>query len=862
MATAKKNKNKSKPLSKSNSKVKKSTSKKAKPPVKKTAKTVKKTKPKKIISKASLKVKAKSVKSQPKAQKSKMKTVSKKTKSVSKAVVKTKIKAKAKAINKKPVKKAVVKKPVVKAKTKAKAAPVKKAVVKKAKPVKPVKLPKKIAKPEPAKKVAKTSLEEKTFRKEVQAPVAIEKEIVAIPPSKISEEELKKPDDAFDRSAQAVKNMIKKGKEQGYVTLDEINAALPQDKINSDLIEDTMAALNEMGISVIESEDDESAAKNTENADDAAEGLNEEESGNVSAEAGRSDDPVRLYLREMGAVELLSREGEIAIAKRIEAGQEMMIGGICESPLTIQAILGWIDALNKGEILLRDVIDLEATNGGTDASVFNESGASDGGANADADQDFDLSDNDEKADSSDSDFDEQENMSFAMLEEKLRPQVMETFEKISKLYGKLYKLQTARILAAKNGADVKIDKKFEKVKHEVMDQVRTVRFNNSRLEQLVQHLYSLNKRLVGVEGRIMRLALDAGVSREDFLARWVGAELNSQWLDDVFNGKLKEASKAAAKSAKSKKTEKVENKDDAEQPFVAPNLKAWTKFTEKYGLETERLRTEISSICDEAGLPLVDFKRIVMTVQRGERESNKAKKEMVEANLRLVISIAKKYTNRGLQFLDLIQEGNIGLMKAVEKFEYRRGYKFSTYATWWIRQAITRSIADQARTIRIPVHMIETINKLVRTNRQMLHEIGREPTPEELVEKLHMPLEKIRKVMKIAKEPISLETPVGDEEDSHLGDFIEDKNAVQPLESAIQGNLRETTTRVLSTLTAREERVLRMRFGIGMNTDHTLEEVGQQFSVTRERIRQIEAKALRKLKHPSRSRKLRSFIDT
>ncbi|MCL2474367.1 MAG: RNA polymerase sigma factor RpoD, partial [Alphaproteobacteria bacterium] len=393
MATAKKNKNKSKPLSKSNSKVKKSTSKKAKPPVKKTAKTVKKTKPKKIISKASLKVKAKSVKSQPKAQKSKMKTVSKKTKSVSKAVVKTKIKAKAKAINKKPVKKAVVKKPVVKAKTKAKAAPVKKAVVKKAKPVKPVKLPKKIAKPEPAKKVAKTSLEEKTFRKEVQAPVAIEKEIVAIPPSKISEEELKKPDDAFDRSAQAVKNMIKKGKEQGYVTLDEINAALPQDKINSDLIEDTMAALNEMGISVIESEDDESAAKNTENADDAAEGLNEEESGNVSAEAGRSDDPVRLYLREMGAVELLSREGEIAIAKRIEAGQEMMIGGICESPLTIQAILGWIDALNKGEILLRDVIDLEATNGGTDASVFNESGASDGGANADADQDFDLSDN-------------------------------------------------------------------------------------------------------------------------------------------------------------------------------------------------------------------------------------------------------------------------------------------------------------------------------------------------------------------------------------------------------------------------------------------------------------------------------------
>ncbi len=582
---------------------------------------------------------------------------------------------------------------------------------------------------------------------------------------------------------------------------------------------------------------------------------------------------MRLYLREMGSVELLSREGEIAIAKRIEAGREMMIGGICESPLTIQAILGWHDALNEGKMLLRDIIDLEATYGGGPSSEAEMLGE---GESASVEEP-----GEEKPEGAEGegDFDsegDEENLSLSMLEEKLKPQVMETFDKIASTYGRLFRLQTQRHAAIQKGEtpSPQSNRKFEQVKEELVDLVRTVRLNNHRLEQLVQQLYTLNRRLLGIEGRIMRLATDSGLKRDDFLARYTGHELNRNWLEDVFNPKPapKKASGSTGllssllggKKGKGKEKDKLPETRPTEpgpKP-VPPNVKAWTKFVEKHESEVDRLRAEIASICDEAGLPLGEFKRIVMTVQKGERESNRAKKEMVEANLRLVISIAKKYTNRGLQFLDLIQEGNIGLMKAVEKFEYRRGYKFSTYATWWIRQAITRSIADQARTIRIPVHMIETINKLVRTSRQMLHEIGREPTPEELAEKLHMPLEKVRKVLKIAKEPISLETPIGDEEDSHLGDFIEDKNAVQPLDSAILGNLRETTTRVLATLTAREERVLRMRFGIGMNTDHTLEEVGQQFSVTRERIRQIEAKALRKLKHPSRSRKLRSFLDT
>ncbi|MGE4351633.1 MAG: RNA polymerase sigma factor RpoD [Bdellovibrionales bacterium] len=693
-------------------------------------------------------------------------------------------------------------------------------------------------------------------REETPKPVAVKDAPKKSAAAETSNDEEKEEAPVIDTGPDAVKKMIAKGKERGFVTVDEINAVLPQDKINSDLIEDTMAMLSEMGINVVD--DDDAATKDSDDTDSDDEG----KEGNVSAEVGRTDDPVRLYLREMGTVELLSREGEIAIAKRIEAGREMMIGGICESPLTIQAILGWHDALNEGKMLLRDIIDLEATYGG---GPNNEDDMMEEGNNAedsDMDEENDEDKSDEEGDSEgeyDSDNDE-ENLSLSVLEEKLKPQVMETFDRIASTYAKLFRLQTQRHTTLQKGEEITAasNRKFEQIKDELVDLVRTVRLNNHRLEQLVQQLYTLNRRLLGIEGRILRLAGDCGVKREDFLARYTLHELDNEWLEPVFNPK---AESKLAKVKKEAKTEK-ENPFDIKVPWVAPNVKAWTKFAERHTNEVIRLRAEIAAICDEAGLPLEDFKRIVMTVQKGERESNRAKKEMVEANLRLVISIAKKYTNRGLQFLDLIQEGNIGLMKAVEKFEYRRGYKFSTYATWWIRQAITRSIADQARTIRIPVHMIETINKLVRTSRQMLHEIGREPTPEELAEKLHMPLEKVRKVLKIAKEPISLETPIGDEEDSHLGDFIEDKNAVQPLDAAILGNLRETTTRVLATLTAREERVLRMRFGIGMNTDHTLEEVGQQFNVTRERIRQIEAKALRKLKHPSRSRKLRSFLDT
>ena len=747
---------------------------------------------------------------------------------------------------KKTAAKPAVKKPAVKAAVKK---PVKSVPVKAKEPVKQVKAaPAKVepkTKPQAEKPVAK--------QPEIKAAAPVAKPMTARPEPKSAKpsietlEETKMDDDKaeapiIDNAAEAIKKMIKKGKERGYVTIDEINAALPQDKINSDLIEDTMAMLSEMGISVTEGDEDEAPKPASEEGEEG-----ESEAKDMSEELGRTDDPVRLYLREMGTVELLSREGEIAIAKRIEAGREMMIGGICESPLTIQAILSWHDALNEGKMLLRDIIDLEATNGGDPS---NDVDLLSTGGEAEAEAAEEEAPEGEETEGGFDGEDEQENLSLSMLEEKLKPQVIETFEKIAGTYSKLFKLQSQRHAAIQKGEDVneQSDKKFEKIKEELVDLVRTVRLNNHRLEQLVQQLYTLNRRLVGIEGRIFRFATDSGIKREDFLARYTGHELDRNWLLAVFNPQPV--------------VKKPAGKGHDAQPYVAPNVKAWTKFAERYEGEVDRLRAEIASICDEAGLPLGDFKRIVMTVQKGERESNRAKKEMVEANLRLVISIAKKYTNRGLQFLDLIQEGNIGLMKAVEKFEYRRGYKFSTYATWWIRQAITRSIADQARTIRIPVHMIETINKLVRTSRQILHEIGREPTPEELAEKLHMPLEKVRKVLKIAKEPISLETPIGDEEDSHLGDFIEDKNAIQPLDSAILGNLRETTTRVLATLTPREERVLRMRFGIGMNTDHTLEEVGQQFSVTRERIRQIEAKALRKLKHPSRSRKLRSFLDT
>ncbi|WP_298225676.1 RNA polymerase sigma factor RpoD [Acidocella sp.] len=611
----------------------------------------------------------------------------------------------------------------------------------------------------------------------------------------------------LDTQSGAVKRLIAKGKERGYITFDELNAVLPAEQNSSEQIEDIMAMLNEMGIQVVESEESEEAETAAAPKDELAE--DEEQAGNISeASVSRTDDPVRMYLREMGTVELLSREGEIAIAKRIEAGRDMMIRGLCESPLTFRAIIAWHEALNNGRVLLRDVIDLEAMQAGSEP----------GDTSFEASEEMEEDEDGEGA-----------GMSLSALEEKLKPEIFQNFDEIEKLYEKLSKMQTKRIDNLTAGVDVnsRSEKAYEKLRDELVAKVEQVRLHNNRIEELVAQLKVLNQRLNGLEGQLLRLAENTKVSREEFLQHYRGREMDPGWVQYV-----------------------------AELPG-----KGWKDFAKKHESQANELRAQIGKVASEAGLPIEEFRRVYTTVSRGERDSTRAKKEMIEANLRLVISIAKKYTNRGLQFLDLIQEGNIGLMKAVDKFEYRRGYKFSTYATWWIRQAITRSIADQARTIRIPVHMIETINKLVRTSRQMLHEIGREPTPEELAEKLGMPLEKVRKVLKIAKEPISLETPIGDEEDSHLGDFIEDKAAIIPLDAAVQANLREAATRVLSSLTPREERVLRMRFGIGMNTDHTLEEVGQQFNVTRERIRQIEAKALRKLKHPSRSRKLRSFLD-